>query len=328
MKNQVIIGILLLVGVSSCPAMELTQAKSTQEKPSSIQPLRHLAAREIWNKYTTEELAEHVAKNLKIDAGCKELILNTENENFSFINAFMRDMQIAYTQEQRKDERYSNPLSVYYIHMPSDDATVIAWPKDKERIFKTALAKKRWDIIGILKTCMNTDDFISIFENAVKDSDTNNEAVNTVQAILNTKLIPLNNKFYSWPLLCYAVNNRVYPNHKKITAALLHAGCDPNAQEDLTGNTALMLAAATNCVNCTKALLNQHAALEAQNDAGETALVKAVKNKATDVFRLLLSHNANTNVLCEGKSLFDYAKEERYKEIVRLLRINKIENHK
>jgi ankyrin repeat protein len=58
---------------------------------------------------------------------------------------------------------------------------------------------------------------------------------------------------------------------------LTRLGVDVNAQESVTGNTALHYAATTNCVELCKHLVERGADVNARNEAGETALFAAAR---------------------------------------------------
>ncbi len=89
---------------------------------------------------------------------------------------------------------------------------------------------------------------------------------------------------------------------------LLQASADANLR-DRDGNTPLLLAAAGRWTEGLQLLIAIHATVDQRNNAGETALIKAVEANDLGDARLLLDAGANPDIAdsAAGRSARDYA---------------------
>lgn len=91
-----------------------------------------------------------------------------------------------------------------------------------------------------------------------------------------------------------------------------------NTDED--GNTALIIAAATEQAAVASLLVSKGADVNMTNNSGETALMHAVAHGYSDLVKYLLEKGADVNATTqEGKSVADFAKEVQSREITELI---------
>lgn len=95
-------------------------------------------------------------------------------------------------------------------------------------------------------------------------------------------------------------------------ALLLRYEADPNV-EDRDGNTPLIFCAISDFTDGARVLVGKGAKVDAQNRAGETALIKAVRARNVAMVRLLLSLGADPKLQdnASGFSALDYARQDR-----------------
>ncbi len=95
-------------------------------------------------------------------------------------------------------------------------------------------------------------------------------------------------------------------------ALLLRYEADPNV-EDRDGNTPLIYCAIGDFTDGVRVLVGKGAKVDAQNRAGETALIKAVRARNVAMVRLLLSLGADPKLQdnASGYSALDYARQDR-----------------
>jgi len=101
---------------------------------------------------------------------------------------------------------------------------------------------------------------------------------------------------------------------EKLITAMVEAGVDVNAQDDVN-NTPLHYAALTSNVEMVKLLLDAGAIIEARNAAGKTALHLAIQNSNEEVVKFLLSKNAKVPSDYSGITPLDEAIEDDDEEL-------------
>jgi len=102
---------------------------------------------------------------------------------------------------------------------------------------------------------------------------------------------------------------------------LLQNGADPNAR-DRDGNTPVLLAASTSFADGVRVMIAGKANLDAANNRGETALIKAVLVRDAPSARLLLEYGADPDRTdnLTGQSARDYAaRDTRAGQLAKLL---------
>ncbi len=133
------------------------------------------------------------------------------------------------------------------------------------------------------------------------------------------------------PLHAMALNYNYRENHEQIIDILLRAGADINRKNN-RGRTPLHKAAIYNERTVVRDLLKYHAALNLQDDDGNTALNLAVRNLQRysswrpyrEVITMLLRYGADINIKNKvGKSAADIARESKDDDLMRLLKIDK-----
>lgn len=90
--------------------------------------------------------------------------------------------------------------------------------------------------------------------------------------------------------------------------------------QDEDGNSALIIACATEQAPVANLLINKGADVDLANNAGETALMHAVAHGDEKTVELLIAKGANVNAQnADGKTVFDFAQEVANKDILKLL---------
>jgi ankyrin repeat protein len=105
-----------------------------------------------------------------------------------------------------------------------------------------------------------------------------------------------------------------------VVKLLLEKGADIQAKNEMNWN-ALMQAASEGYADVVKLLLEAGSEVNViSKEIGETVLILASWKNAPEIVKMLLEYNANKNINDKnGDTAFDYAKKERYLDVVALL---------
>lgn len=136
-----------------------------------------------------------------------------------------------------------------------------------------------------------------------------------VAGLLSQGASPNAKNDYGWPVLLLATENQ----QPAIVELLLDRGADINATNQ-HGDTALMRASGT--VPVLRPLLDHGADINVRNAVGQTALIyAAMSNAGADGVALLLAHNAPVDTTdSEGRSALWYAHYNGWRDNERLIR--------
>jgi len=105
----------------------------------------------------------------------------------------------------------------------------------------------------------------------------------------------------------------------EIVRLLVEAGADTDARGD-RGDTALIWAAKRGCIENVRLLLEAGADTDAQSDRGDTALISAANRGCTEIVRLLLEAGADKDVRGhDGRSALNWATFRGFNEVTALL---------
>jgi hypothetical protein len=287
---------------------------------SPIAPLKALVARPIYRKYCDDLVfSKKLWNNPAITKDAKELIINSgvEMENALKKYYFSVDRSV------RMDELViCLDEKVCSVRLP------VVHIKD---LLNSALWHLRSDVIGIaLHLGFQSRTLVRVLIDMWKDWPQHTHALLT--NFLDLKMADVTDKCNGWPLMIAALNSQKHDDHhycnsSRLIHKLLSAGADPNAREDDSGQTALMLLCnGSGCASCIRLLLAKNADIEARDDNDKRAIVHAVEASNLEAFKILMDHKACTGFMMGDQTLFDLAKKKPGNaEMVRRLRIAKEE---
>lgn len=306
-----------------------TFAAGMEQQPSAIPSLKVLAARPIHRKLDDDlknSRSIEWFKKVHPPQDILNYVKNSEDEMAVSLKLFWanyKNEQIIETRKYLLDSGMPwHTIEKQHPLVTTEQIELKNWESDGHELLLSALATKRGDIAKLLYYVgMPQSEFskslYKLFERHYGDRHS------LIQTFLNFKLIPLKDKYDNWPILCKALklSHSGPKDCTALTKSLLVHGCDANAREDLSGETALMLASQKDCAPCVRELIKSGAKIEATDDSGKTAVIHATIGDNVDAFRVLVEHKANTDVRHKDLSLFDYAKEQQKQKILRVIRI-------
>lgn len=205
-------------------------------------------------------------------------------------------------------------------------------------IFECALWRRRSDILRLLIQA-GLSERVMVHMMALQWQDPNivsykYDYKDILKVFLNLNALDLKKKIHNWPLMMAAAThgNHSKPSYCRVAEffnEMLLRGADANAQDDKSGQTALMrLCNHNGCATCVRLLIKSNADIEAADDEGLTAAVFAVQKGNFEALAVLYEKGANLDLTYKNMSLLEYAKKNPgpNTEVVRLLRIAQQEN--
>lgn len=287
---------------------------------SHVAPLKALAARPIYRKFCDDLVfSKKLWNNPAITKDAKELIINSgvEMENA------LKKYYFSTNRSVRVDElKICLDEKVFSVRLP------VVHIKD---LLNSALWHLRNDVIGIaIHLGFRPRTFVNLLIDNWKDWPQHTHAL--LINFLHLKIIDVTDKCNGWPLMIAALNSQKHDAHQycnpgRVIHELLSDGVDPNAREDISGQTALMLLCRdSGCASCIRLLLAKGADIEARDDNDKRAIVHAVEASNLESFKILMDHKACIGYMIGDQTLFDLAKKKPGNaEMVRRLRIAKEE---
>lgn len=291
MYKKFMLGSLLLIAYS-CQAMQ--SKKDEYISHNNIPKLSLLAAARFQSMVFCDDLPEHLKKHVY---QAKEVVV-TESYNIlhTFLQAFMR---------------LATNNHYLFINIQND----------KKEILSKAIESRRINVIQICKQLMSSKERYDFLNGCIQNNAYSNCKI--IRGVLSDTLIDYKDKIYGWPLLCGVTSLRD-PLALECVSILLRNGADPNAQQDLNGDTALMCASHNR--ELLELLLRHGADQNLTNDAGDTLLAKVIRKddaKGREIFKFLIKKGISINATIDNESLLGYAKKHCLDEIGRILRIKK-----
>ncbi len=136
--------------------------------------------------------------------------------------------------------------------------------------------------------------------------------IRTVEALLNAKVSFKPKNWYDPSLLVLAAEH----GYNDIVQALLNAGDDPNQ-----GYTRLPLhiAAENGHLETVQRLLNSGAQLHAEEEGGQTALMRAAASGHLLIVQVLIDKGSNINAVCRGESALMLASKHGHRKVYEFL---------